>query len=69
VFQRFPMIPALKAAVAHFSGDSSWTTVRPPLVALSDSHKGELIASLDTLGFAMPGLAGEEPRPLAQAPA
>lgn len=68
-FQRFPMIPALKAAVAHFGGDGSWMTVRPPLVALSESQNGELIALLKTLGFAMPGLAGEETRPLAQAPA
>ena len=68
-FQRFPMIPALKAAVAHFSGDNSWPTVRPPLVALSDNQKNELIALLNTLGFAMPGLAGEESRPVAQAPA
>ena len=65
-FQKFPMIPALKSAVAHFSGEASWTTVRPPLVALSDNQKGELIASLNTLGFAMPGLAHEETQPLAQ---
>ena len=63
------MIPALKAAVAHFSGDDSWAAVRPPLVALSDSQNRELIASLSTLGFAMPGLAGEETRPIAQTPA
>ena len=69
VFQRLPMIPALKAAVAHFSGDNSWATVRPPLVALGDNQKSELIASLNTLGFAMPGLAGEEIHPLARAPA
>jgi 4-hydroxy-tetrahydrodipicolinate synthase len=55
-FQRYPMIPALKAAVAHFSADPSWTTVRPPLVELSAGQARELLQTLDTLGFAMPGL-------------
>jgi 4-hydroxy-tetrahydrodipicolinate synthase len=69
VFQKFPMIPALKAAVAHFSGDPSWTTLRPPLVALGDEQRSQLIESLNTLGFAMPGLDREKSQPLAQAPA
>src|SRR5207249_1176636 len=33
IFQKFPMIPALKAAIAHHGRDASWATVRPPLVA------------------------------------
>ena len=69
VFQTFPMIPALKAAVAHFSADSSWTTVRPPLVALSEEQRGQLLGSLSALGFAMPGLRLETADPLARAPA
>jgi 4-hydroxy-tetrahydrodipicolinate synthase len=56
-FQKFPMIPALKAAVAHFSGDGSWATVRPPLVALADEPRRQLLEALGVLGFAMPGLA------------
>ncbi len=68
VFQKFPMIPALKATVAHFSGDNAWTTVRPPLVALSEEHQGQLLGSLNALGFAMPGLGLEKADPLAQAP-
>ena len=55
-FQRFPMIPALKAAVAHFSGDPSWATVRPPLVALNEDPWRQLLVLLNALGFAMPGL-------------
>src|SRR5436190_8029230 len=35
IFAKFPMIPALKAAVAHHGGEPSWATVRPPLVALT----------------------------------
>ena len=56
-FQRFPMIPALKAAVAQFSGDSAWTTVRPPLVALSAEQRRGLAEALAAIGFDMPGLA------------
>jgi 4-hydroxy-tetrahydrodipicolinate synthase len=52
----FPMIPALKATVAHFSNDEQWRTVRPPLVALGDAQRTDLIGSLLQKGFAMPGL-------------
>ena len=31
VVQRFPVIPALKAIVAHRLGDANWTRTRPPL--------------------------------------
>ena len=58
-FQKFPMIPALKAAVAHFSGDDHYARVRPPLVGLAPAHQRELLAALAPLGFAMPGLADE----------
>ena len=57
VFQAFPMIPALKAASAHYSGDASWETVRPPLMALSDAQKAELLSGLKQRNFDMPGLA------------
>jgi 4-hydroxy-tetrahydrodipicolinate synthase len=56
VFQRLPMIPALKAAVAHWSDDAQWATVRPPLVALTAEQRRDLVATLDALRFAMPGL-------------
>ena len=55
-FQSVPMIPALKAAIAHYSGDGSWPTVRPPLVALTDEQRRQLLEALDAVGFAMPGL-------------
>jgi 4-hydroxy-tetrahydrodipicolinate synthase len=58
VLQRFPMIPALKATVAHFAGDPAWRTVRPPLVELTDAQAAELIAGLRARQFDMPGLAG-----------
>jgi 4-hydroxy-tetrahydrodipicolinate synthase len=35
VFQRHSMIPAMKAAVAHYGRKPSWRTVRPPLTELA----------------------------------
>jgi 4-hydroxy-tetrahydrodipicolinate synthase len=57
VFQSMPMIPALKAAIAHFSGDAAWGTVRPPLVSLTEAQVGALVSALKPTGFAMPGLS------------
>jgi 4-hydroxy-tetrahydrodipicolinate synthase len=56
-FHAFPMIPALKAAIAHFSGDDGWTVVRPPLVALTAAQRRQLVEALLPIPFAMPGLA------------
>jgi 4-hydroxy-tetrahydrodipicolinate synthase len=52
----YPMIPALKATVAEFSGDDQWRTVRPPLVNLAKDKSAELTAALRQKGFEMPGL-------------
>jgi len=57
VFKKFPMIPALKAAIGHYSGDATWANVRPPLVSLSQNQANALIAELESKGFTMPGLA------------
>lgn len=57
IFARYPMIPAMKAAIAHYGGDDSWETVRPPLVELSGDQKGSLIRELDAAGFSMPGMS------------
>jgi 4-hydroxy-tetrahydrodipicolinate synthase len=57
VFQRFPMIPALKAAIAHYGPDTAWATVRPPLVDLTAEQAKALVAELDQKKFTMPGLA------------
>ena len=56
--QKFPMIPALKQAVAHYSGDPAWERVRPPLVELTAEQKSGLLAELKVRDFTMPGLAG-----------
>jgi 4-hydroxy-tetrahydrodipicolinate synthase len=57
VVQKQPMIPALKAAIAHFAGDADWKTVRPPLVELTAAQEQTLLSELKAGGFAMPGLA------------
>ena len=56
IFQTRPMIPAMKAAIAHYSKDPSWAAVRPPLTALNATQNEDLIAALDQAHFAMPGL-------------
>jgi 4-hydroxy-tetrahydrodipicolinate synthase len=58
IFAGQPMIPALKAAIAHYGGDASWATVRPPLVELTQAQRASLVADLDQAGFSMPGLKG-----------
>ncbi len=55
-FAKFPMIPALKAAIAHYGGDPAWTTVRPPLVELTLDQSKALVTELDQRAFTMPGL-------------
>ena len=57
IVQSQPMIPALKAIVARYSGVEGWRRLRPPLVELTDAQCAELYAALDAVGFEMPGLA------------
>jgi 4-hydroxy-tetrahydrodipicolinate synthase len=52
----YPMIPALKATAAEFSGDEQWRAVRPPLVQLGGDQSAEMVATLRGKGFDMPGL-------------
>ena len=52
----YPMIPALKSLVAHFTGQPDWAIVRPPLVELDAARSNELVDSLKQSGFSMPGL-------------
>jgi 4-hydroxy-tetrahydrodipicolinate synthase len=58
IVQKQPMIPALKAIVAHFGNDPQWKTCRPPLIELSAAQEETLITELKASGFTMPGLAG-----------
>ena len=56
VFAQWPLIAAMKAAVAHFRDDPAWATVRPPLTALTAADSEALVRRLAQAGFSMPGL-------------
>lgn len=56
IFAKYPMIPALKTAIAHHAADEAWNAVRPPLVELSKEHRSALLDELDRVAFTMPGL-------------
>ena len=59
IFQKYPMISALKAAIGHWGGDAGWRTVRPPLTELSAAQERSLVDELSRAGFDMPGLRTE----------
>ncbi|HEY6099829.1 MAG TPA: hypothetical protein VIW03_10390, partial [Anaeromyxobacter sp.] len=56
VVEKVPVIPALKAIVAHHARDPAWETLRPPLVPLDPARRDALLGELGALGFEMPGL-------------
>jgi 4-hydroxy-tetrahydrodipicolinate synthase len=56
ILEGYPMIPALKALMAAYSGDASWRNVRPPFLALDEGRGRELVAKLDAAAF-RPALA------------
>lgn len=53
IFARYPMIPALKAAIAHYSDDASWNIVRPPLVEMTGEQTKSLVDELQAARFTM----------------
>jgi 4-hydroxy-tetrahydrodipicolinate synthase len=55
IFQKLPLIAAMKAAVAWQSGDPVWRTLRPPLQALDAAQGRQLVAELTAIGFQMAG--------------
>jgi 4-hydroxy-tetrahydrodipicolinate synthase len=59
IFARYPMIPALKAAIASYGRDNHWRTVRPPLVELSTAQETSLRGELNKAKFTMPGVSPE----------
>ena len=54
--KKYPMISALKQAIAIYANDPVWRTVRPPLVELTAEQAKTLAAELKAISFAMPGL-------------
>ena len=57
VMQKYPMMAALKAVIAHYARDPEWATMRPPLVELTAAQSESLMAELEARGFEMPGIA------------
>lgn len=53
-FAQFPLIPAMKAAIAWKTGRHDWVHVRPPLVDLDAAQQQTLQAALASVGFTMP---------------
>ena len=56
IVQKYPMMAALKACVAHWGKDAEWATVRPPLIELTEAQHQGLLSELAADGFDMPGL-------------
>jgi 4-hydroxy-tetrahydrodipicolinate synthase len=49
VFEKYPVIPALKAT--KIEQNNNWSNIRPPLVALSDQQKSNLLKDLKEINF------------------
>lgn len=52
-FAAFPLIAAMKAALAHFRDDPAWATLRPPLTRLPAPEAARLVAQLSASRFAI----------------
>jgi 4-hydroxy-tetrahydrodipicolinate synthase len=44
--QAYPMIPMLKAIIAHFRRDPAWAGTRPPLSALAEADRRSIVPEL-----------------------
>ncbi len=53
IFARYPMIAAMKAALADASSHEAWSLVRPPLVELDPAQRSDLLWSLRDAGFTL----------------
>lgn len=49
-----PVVPAIKALIAHRSGDTGWRVMRPPLTALPDDAARTLAERIDAILQAEP---------------
>jgi 4-hydroxy-tetrahydrodipicolinate synthase len=48
-----PLIPGLKSLIARNTGDSAWTTVRPPHLPLAADAAARLAAAFDACGLTL----------------
>jgi len=50
--QAYPMIPVLKALIAHYRDDADWANMRPPFLNLPDAEAAKAVRELaETQGF------------------
>jgi len=56
LFQKFPMMAAMKAALATALSDPAWERLLPPLVPLTADQRSALERGLQEIDFSMPGL-------------
>lgn len=56
IFQKHPMIPAMKAAISNYRDKPSWGTVRPPLTPLPSQTLKTLLSDLNAADFTMQDL-------------
>jgi 4-hydroxy-tetrahydrodipicolinate synthase len=54
IFQRYPVIAAVKGVLASANNDDNWRYVRPPLSPLADLDSKVLIRELERLEFNLP---------------
>jgi 4-hydroxy-tetrahydrodipicolinate synthase len=52
-FAKYPMIAALKQAIAICGNDPAWARVRPPLVELTAEQAKTLFSEVKAIGFRM----------------
>ncbi len=63
VFAKYPMIAALKQAIAIYRNDPAWAKVRPPLVDLTVGQSTTLAAELKAISFTMSPQISQQPSP------
>ena len=58
--KKYPLISALKQAIAIHANDAAWAKVRPPLVELTAEQAKTFAAELKAIGFTMEQLPTQE---------
>ncbi|HYZ44525.1 MAG TPA: hypothetical protein VE667_06675, partial [Xanthobacteraceae bacterium] len=58
LFDGKPLVPGVKALLAHIHGDATWARVKPPLAALAASEQTAVAAAYDGLR----GVAAQAPK-------
>lgn len=53
IFEQQPLMPGLKEALAHFSGDDGFRALRPPLTELAPAQRAALVAALTAAKFSL----------------